>query len=762
MGRWARVGLTVRWHAGVGCLYAALAIGATWPLARDLSTRIIGAVWFDQRHSIWILWHVKEALLGRQTLFEAELLYYPYGISTLVDGVGPLSGLIALPFWPWGPVAAYNGALLVGFILTAWCMYLLARHASLDRVSAFVAGALFMLWPIHVVAVYGHLEKAFMGLLPLNVLAALLAFDPSKRLRWVIAPAITLLLTLLHNGNQFIFALLALMTVFALRAVALPRRARQAFIGRSVLSAVAAVLVTGPLLAAVARAATDPRLEVALGVHSPHYSPDVLQFVVPSIHQAALGRWVYPDYATTLPDFTRASAIPSLTAIQGWYGSGIETAVTIPLSALILAALAVRYRRSATVPWLVFGLTFAVLSLGPYLRVGGLTTFTRFDTPIVLPYAYLSRVKGFDFMRTPGRFMMLGAVGFALAAGMGVAGVRERWPRYAILTTSVITVVVLIECWPRPWAQQVPLPVSRFYEKLASEPGGHALLDLPSGLPGDYASAYQWYQLTHGKPIAWGYLSRGFREYPISPVREIIENRVADPIQVRQQLVGLGYQYLVWHKYAASLFFDRTPHRIAEGSPTEAWRNGFIRAAFSREPPVFEDSTITVYRLDTSSAVADRPRASVTVDPLAAWTGKQGDADELVKRGLLQADGRGIRWLYGPCRDGNVEVLEWTTDRRISARGWGYSGQRGVVDGVLITDWNGAAPVPLAAVIPTQPRADVAQQVGARADHSGWSLEFTPPDREMHLEFWGLDAKRLEAFPLCSITGDYRVRPLGS
>ena len=27
-----------------------------------------------------------------------------------------MSGLLALPVWPWGPVAAHNGALLVGFV----------------------------------------------------------------------------------------------------------------------------------------------------------------------------------------------------------------------------------------------------------------------------------------------------------------------------------------------------------------------------------------------------------------------------------------------------------------------------------------------------------------------------------------------------------------------------------------------------------------------------------------------------------------------
>ena len=140
--------------------------------------------------------------------------------------------------------------------------------------------------------------------------------------------------------------------------------------------------------------------------------------------------------------------------------------------------------------------------------------------------------------------------------------------------------------------------------------------------------------------------------------------------------------------------------------------------------------------------------ASVAVDPLAAWTAQQGDADDMVEWELLPADGRGIRWLRDGCREGNVEVLEWTTDGRIRASGWGYARQRGVLDGVLVTVRNGIAIGPLAAVIPTKPRADVAQQFGARAAHSGWSLEFTLPGQGDSNSSSGLDAKRLEASPL--------------
>src|SRR5262245_22681034 len=112
-------------HGLVLTAYSVLGIALTWPLARDFSTRALGHVMYDMRHAIWIIWYVKEGLLHGAAWPRTPLLHYPYGISTLVDGVGPLNGLLALPFWSAGPVAAFNGTTLLGVILSGWCLYLL-------------------------------------------------------------------------------------------------------------------------------------------------------------------------------------------------------------------------------------------------------------------------------------------------------------------------------------------------------------------------------------------------------------------------------------------------------------------------------------------------------------------------------------------------------------------------------------------------------------------------------------------------------------
>ena len=95
-------------------LYALLTVALTWPGVLDFSGRLISEGG-DARNNLWMIWHVKEALLGRQPLFDVSLLYYPVGVNLLTRGLGPVVGLFAMPYRPLGPEAAQKGSLLIGF-----------------------------------------------------------------------------------------------------------------------------------------------------------------------------------------------------------------------------------------------------------------------------------------------------------------------------------------------------------------------------------------------------------------------------------------------------------------------------------------------------------------------------------------------------------------------------------------------------------------------------------------------------------------------
>jgi hypothetical protein len=250
--------------------------------------------------------------------------------------------------------------------------------------------------------------------------------------------------------------------------------------------------------------------------------------------------------------------------------------------------------------WLLLGAVVSILSLGPVLLVAGIQT-------ISMPYRLLAKLPGFDVMRTPGRFMMIASVGFALAAALGLASLMARAPnrRRATLIAAVATVVVLAECWPRVWMQHLPPPVPAFYAQIAANSYDRfAVLDLPAGRwSADNGSAYMYYQLTHRRPIAWGYLSRQFVKYPIDGMMGILDQENApEAVGTRQRLAQLGYRYVVWHKRAKELFGTRRPDAFTSDRfllpPAEAQSYLFLRKAFADDKPLIDDGLVTVYRID--------------------------------------------------------------------------------------------------------------------------------------------------------------------
>jgi hypothetical protein len=598
--------------AAVPVGYLLLALGASWPLARDFATYTVGDVHYDERHAIWVLWYTARALAGQVTWPDTTDVLWPHGISVLVDGVGPLNGLLALPFWPWGPAAAFNGVALAGLALSGWCLYALARGVGVPRGPAWVAGALYLLWPIHLIALTGHLEKLFIGMLPLTLLAGLRAFEPARHRAWLIAPGLCLLGALLQNGNQFVFGALGVGVLGAQTWWAAAPADRAPRLRRMLIAGALSVAICAPLLWAIVQVMRDPTLAVALGEQTRYYSPDALSLLLPSPFQRA-GAWLFPG-DMHLRNYVWTATLPGLNPTPDWYGTGLETAVTIPISALVLGALAWRDRDARR--WLIFGAIFGVLCLGPRLRIAGVAT------GIPLPYDALQQVPGLDVMRTPGRFMLLASVGFALAAGLGLAALARRRSGSAAAIVAIAGVVAVGECWPKVWAQTALPHVPPFYARLAADPTPGAVLDLPHGWynRSDRASAYMYYQLTHRKPIAWSYLSRYHVAFPNPGLDGLWQRGVPAGPDVRARLAGYGFRYVVFHKYSGMFVGGRVETGMLAqpwGPPTPREQEPLLRDAFAGEPPIYEDALVMVWPLDPglNPGLSGRP---VPPEPLAS------------------------------------------------------------------------------------------------------------------------------------------------
>ncbi|HET6443809.1 MAG TPA: hypothetical protein VFI27_04435 [candidate division Zixibacteria bacterium] len=591
--------------------YLILTLVITWPVVRDFATLTAGDN-DDVRHYMWFLWHIKEWFLGHQSLYTAPQLYYPAGISTFAQSTGPLNGILALPFWPWGPAAAFNGLMLMGQALTGYMMYLLSREMGARITSALFAGLLFLVFPIHLATVFGRLDLAFLGLLPLIVWALHRAMTPTRSRWWSVVVAIILLLTLLHHGLVFIFALM-LVAFFGIVFFFQANRHEWGLLGRRLaLLGISSLILAGPLLFAMASISRDPAYFVDMNQATINYQPDFIELLIPAPNSRLLGE-------AALQVIWKFNLVTN----------SVETWIYVTGTGLFLALVALFSRQKRALPWLLFFLIMALLALGPSLQLFGRRQFTEYGLEIILPYALLTALPGLEFLRTPGRFMMVGSIGLAMGAAFGLDWLGHRFPKAEWPLTALFMVVLLLEVWPQSWPQGQMLEISPFYEQIAGDDEMYGIFDLPlkdhpqqSVL--DYSARYQMFQMTHGKGIANGYISRPYKDHPIfpclipeiAPANEVTITGV--PVSCADNtlydLASNDFRYVVWHKAQDG------GQGFEPGSWGEEQAKAFIARYFEGQDPVYEDDLLVVYAVPPVEQLESQPLVVALADN---WYGRE-------------------------------------------------------------------------------------------------------------------------------------------
>ena len=575
----------------------ALAVALSWPLARDFTTQVLSDGGMDIPLNIWVLWHAKEALLGRQSLLYADLLYYPVGTSMLTQSPGPLLGLLALPFWGLGFAAAYNATLLLALWLSGVSMYLLARDLGLSRVVALFSAVVLMTAPMVLGGLPVHMDKVFIALLPLALLAWRRALDPSRNVGWVAVTALIVLLTMLHGGWHFIQVMLTIVFFGVVAWLERPEK-RGRLARRQLLFLFLVAVYVGPFLFATLRAAGSGQIALDRTETSFSLQPDAIQFLLPTGFSRLFGEPTLDILAKYKVPWTIESAIG-----LGW----------IPL-ALAVVGLATAWRKTRW--WALLLAVCMALALGPQLSLLGERTFTKYNLPVVLPYAFVSSLPGLSFMRTPGRFMMLGSVVLAVLAGYGLTWFTARWPRWQYASVAAALVLTLIPAWPVAWPQEALRPPPAFYQQIAADPERYGVFDLPLRTHEPYPEwwipytvRYQLDQMTHGKGIAAGYLSFVYREHPLFPCwyaddqtpPDVMINgkKVSCFTNAQYELARNGYRYVVQHKAQPDFpdFNDLKP-----GSWMDKVSRAFVSAALPDATPIADDDMATVYAVPANAA----------------------------------------------------------------------------------------------------------------------------------------------------------------
>ena len=557
----------------VTLLYAIIAVIMTYPVAFKLSTAVAGAEARDNFQWIWFLWWGKKAWLDLSTsVANLKTLYYPTGAYHPLLAAEPYVQLLALPLvLLFGPLVAYNVEFLLSFLLSGLTMYLLCAYITRNRYAAFIGGLIFGFFPWKTAhAVPGHFGQIMIYWFPLYALFLFKLFArPNIRNALLCGLFLTLSLTVyLMQIAYFVFPFTLLLLVIHRQGLS-DARFIKGFVGAWLLAA----LLSAPFLLPIVVGKLSGQTGYLGGTGITIFSVDLLAFLIPPPYHPLLSLW---EKVHLVRNIVHA-----------------ESMAYLGLTALCLALWGVKRKNSETRFWLILGVSAAILSLGPFLKVGGeLVRYTieGRESYIVLPYALLTKVPFFEWGRTPGR--LSGTMSFALAvlASLGAGDIlptlKEQWTRAAFVGGIALLILFeYISFFPFPVAGEC---IPDFYWKIAEEPEDYAILDLPIETGGSRGTSNRamYYQMIHGHSIVSGFIHRsppgakvtrliGQLAYRASSDEDIVD--YPPPEESLATLSRLGVRYVVVHKFS-SIAADITAS---------------LRQSLGH--PLFEDEQITAF-----------------------------------------------------------------------------------------------------------------------------------------------------------------------
>lgn len=545
-------------------LYLLITVIVTYPLIRHFGTALPGDG-RDAWQNYWDYWWLRTALAEGQNPYQTPLLYAPYGAPLYLHTLNPFNGLVTLPIQiAFGLTAAYNTSVFLSFTLAAYFAYLLVARISGSRPAGFVAGIIYAFGSYHFAHLLGHANLLASEWLPAYLLCLVAASEMvgRQRLRWIGAGAVALLLIALCDWQYLLFA-------GALTALYAPLAAlnRRSFVPLAAATAIGlgGIVLTLPLLIPTARelqasAATRPAV---LGPDQ--FSADLISFITPSPLQA----W----WGTSAEQLGGKAVAPA-----------VERAIFLGFLPIVLAGIGLWLRRRQGWLWGLGAIIFAVLALGPTLQIAG-----QAYPGIPLPYRILQQIPGVNVSRVPARFALLVTLCLAILAGLGIAGLGERWPtlRRGMLPGIVmplLVVALLAEHFAAPYPLSAVTPAP-FYQQLAATHETGAVLELPFSLT---RATSLFGQTVHGRPIVGGYLSRPLA-YPLlklPPFADPADSR-GDITPVLNTGTGVWMLHLSGVRWIVVLLDDPKLNREEIAA--------YLRD-YAEPDPLYADDRMAVYR----------------------------------------------------------------------------------------------------------------------------------------------------------------------
>ncbi len=548
--------LARRFRQGWVILYfTVLAVLFTYPLIRQMGDAIVGQIG-DNIYFIWLIRWYNQALFSLHTspFFNANL-NFPAGWNLASTDTVPAIMLYAVPLsWLGGATWAYNLALLLGYILSGWIMFLWLREMTGSTWAGLVGGTLFAFSPNHQAhLVAGHLNLASTQWFPLYFWA-LYRLLRAPRFAWKPALVAALSLGLISGVTPYyIYMTILFSGVFV--AAWLWQEGRQVlrlalWQNLAVLGGAGAVLALIPML---------PYLSLnqqgGLASRSINYASSLAasptDFILPSTDHFLWGTWIgaHFDRSLLVEATLYVGVVGGLLALLAWIKrkeSGAADLFTPAVWVIVISFIL------ALGPHLLWLNQKVVLPLPGFLA--GLLAHRSISIP--LPGLFLFQYFPlYDKMRALARFGFFALFFISVLAGLGAAWLMQKLPeRRRIVVALVLLGLILVDFYPGPYATLARIDARPVDYWLAQQPGDGAVAQFPIDQEVDQDQVYN--SSVHGKPYIGGFFSANVPSQYLDVRPALSEFPSTDAITTLRRL-GVEYMVVDASQYVDFSLVDR-------------------------------------------------------------------------------------------------------------------------------------------------------------------------------------------------------------
>ena len=532
-----RTDVSSPWRAGEAggatLLYLALTLVLLFPIARHPASSVMPGD-PDTDLFMWTLaWNTHALATDPLAIFDANI-YHPHrrtlAFSENLIGSTPLAAPI---LWAGGgPILALNVVVLLSLVLSGTGAFVLARRLGLSFPAALVAGAVFAFSPARFYRL-GQLHLTTIQWIPF-CLAWLHAYLDHGRARDLRIALAFFTLQVVTSGHGAVFLILSAGTVVVWRVVTgepfvLRRRLRDVGVPGLVLL-VPAVLIAVPyrlvqtefgLRRSLANWETTPESFIASVTN-------VDRFITSHLTDARLDErataYLFPGYAVLL--------LASMALRRRGQGSPPPREAASSARRAWLGA-----KHSPAAPYVLLLILGLLLSAGPPLGLW--------------PLVYW--MPGFNFIRVPSRFALVGVLALSVLAGIGAQrAITGRGRRRGAAVAALAVLAITAECiaWPLPGYRQYTVRIPAADRWVARQPRPFVVAEFPVTTADRLHSTYMLHSTAHWQNTVHGH----------SGLRTDLHNRLYDLMRgfpdepSLAALADFGVTYLIVHStiYPAS------------------------------------------------------------------------------------------------------------------------------------------------------------------------------------------------------------------